>query len=73
MAKRSINEARVYLRHSHNGQENGIHEQLKWAIAGAARNGVKLGAEPADLEHMLLHNLSAYKSVYLERLCGKPH
>jgi DNA invertase Pin-like site-specific DNA recombinase len=66
MARRSLNEARVYLRRSRERQENGIHAQLGWAIAEAARYGVKLDAQPADLEHMLLHNLSAFKGVYLD-------
>ena len=44
VATRIQNEGRTFVRRSTTRQETGIHEQLAWAIAEAARLGVRLDA-----------------------------
>ena len=66
MSTRPKNDGLVYLRRSTSKQETGIHEQLAWAVAEAAKLGVHLDAQPADLHHMLARGLDRHNAIYLD-------
>jgi hypothetical protein len=59
--------ALIYLRRSELRQEMGIRNQLKCAIAQAARHGVWLDAQIGDLDHLEREKLTPYKDIVLER------
>ena len=66
MAARTKNRGLVYLRRSTDRQETSLQAQLEWVIAEASRCQVTLDAAPADLHHMIAHQLSSYKDIRLD-------
>jgi hypothetical protein len=66
MSARHLGRALVYLRRSDSHQELGIHNQLEWAIAEAAKHRVSLDAAPMDLDLMEREGLNQYKAIYLD-------
>jgi DNA invertase Pin-like site-specific DNA recombinase len=66
MSARRPARALTYLRRSDSRQELGIHNQLEWAIAEAAKHHVSLDAEPHDLDLMEREDLSQHKAIYLD-------
>jgi DNA invertase Pin-like site-specific DNA recombinase len=66
MSARRTSRALAYLRRSSSRQELGIHNQLEWAIAEAAKLGVSLDAEVGDLERMEREGLKQCKSIFLD-------
>jgi hypothetical protein len=59
--------AAIYLRRSDSRQGMSIRKQLQLVVAHAARRGVSLDAQLADLNQMERSTLTQYKDIFLER------